>query len=169
VIRIRRKLKRNASKTVRHNILRTNEREEKFDDQAERIFTGYKNRRGVKGRPPYDTAEGYIRREAYAFLEREIAGGGRTIKTLIRKFGLQPRYPSYKENPFYWGLLALDPTLENLTRHKVSLYARQLLYAHRNAIPANYLIGFIFQSGINRDLPLTGDAQKRDPSLFTGC
>lgn len=62
--------------------------------------------------------------------------------------------PNVKHNPFHWFYLLLlgenrlskdDKRL--VTRDQISKSSRQLVYAHKNDVPPEYVIGFILQIG----------------------
>lgn len=141
--------------------------QETYDDAAEFIRDGYSKRRPLKGLRPFDSANGYLRREAYALIRetKSKRGGANTIRSLVQRLSTTPETPEYTENPFYWGLLAIDPHRDFLSPQDLSRFAKQLLYADRNGVPPNYLIGFLYQTGGPRDLSHKLGSKVRDDSL----
>ncbi len=62
--------------------------------------------------------------------------------------------PNVKHNPFHWFYLLLlgENRLSQgdervITRDQISKSSRQLVYAHKNDVPPEYVIGFILQIG----------------------
>lgn len=96
--------------------------------------------------PPFKSAGGYFRREAYALI-REHLNSLQTIKQLARYDMREKRQPTIENNVFYWGLLAVDPAHCAVKQADLSLTAMQMLYAHRHGVPPEHLIGFIYQCG----------------------
>ena len=100
--------------------------------------------------PPYDKPNGYLKREVYRLVCDCIAD--RKVRALQRKVATNdssPRPSAHnEENPFYWGLLAVcginDP---RVSRNNRSKFANELLYAHKHKVPADLLVGFIYQIG----------------------
>lgn len=90
---------------------------ETFDRGVDAIRDGYALARGSEQRlrregkyvRPWDTAENYLKREAYALIARTLdtSGGGRAIQRLVRSEREEPKSPSFAESPFYWGLLLI--------------------------------------------------------------
>jgi hypothetical protein len=141
-----------------------------FEEMADRIREEFLRRKNLKGLRPFETANGNFKRSAYALIRRTMAqpGGAGTIKGVVRRGAPRlPNSPSYTENPFYWGLLAIDPHLEViLKRQYLTLFAQQFLYANRNAVGPEHLIGFLYQAAVRRDLPAKLAEQKSDQSLI---
>lgn len=137
---------------------------------AKAILEGYLHRRHSKGRPPFDNAEGFLKREAYLFLRTTIGtkSGDKAIRSIVRRFVGEPKAPTYRENPYYWGLLAIDSGYDKLGPHRISRYAMQLLYAANNYVPAMYLVGFLYQSRGSTSLAAKLGSKHRDPSLNVG-
>ena len=142
--------------------------EQRFEMAADNIQIEFKRRRGQKGLRPFENANGYLKRAAYALIRRTIAerGGAATIKSAVRRVTRLPDSPTYTENPFYWGLLAIDPHLDAIRKRQyLSLYAQQLLYANRNAVGPEHLIGFLYQTASQRDLSARLESRRPDDSL----
>lgn len=128
---------------------------DKLTDRGEAIFKEFRNRRirdaaNKSSRTPvrpYDKALSYLKRSLYKVLRPLICskGGDRTIRNLHRVNNILHNGPSYTDNPFYWGILALDRDAA-LEAQDLSLFAKQMLYAHRNNVPPCFLIGFIYQT-----------------------
>lgn len=110
--------------------------------------------------PPYETANGYLKRAVYAFTQYLIKSKRiRIIERAIDQaayFGKNPRSPDIRVNPFYWVLVLMFPNDElklvagddgpmfQQDRNRLGL---QLLYAHIHNVPPEYLVGFLNQSG----------------------
>ena len=161
--------KRKISKArLRRQAVSLTPTELRFERAADNIQTEFVRRRGQKGLRPFENANGYLKRAAYALIRRTIAepGGAATIKSAIRRVTRLPDSPTYRQNPFYWGLLAIDPHLDAIRKRQyLSLYAQQLLYANRNAVGPEHLIGFLYQTASQRDLPARLESKKPDDSL----
>lgn len=124
-------------------------------------------KRFVQIRPPYDQAEGFLKRESYALIQRLVQSdtGSKLIRSIVREYDQAPRYPSYRENPYYWGLIAIDSAHKILGPQRISRYAKQLNYASKNHIAPAQLVGFLYQIRGSVDLqPQLSDGQ-RDASL----
>ena len=139
-----------------------------FESHADAIMSAYRNR-PAKGVAPNENAEGFFKREAYALIRKiiDMPNGTRVFTRILSDWDVLPRSPTLIENAFFWGLLAMDPEgahiervakwkprgrsktdKENfLDRRKRSKYAKQLLFAHINDVPPEYLVGFIYQVG----------------------
>lgn len=101
-----------------------------------------------KGLPPFASAEGYLKRECYFLLLRQqTLWGHRLIKALSCYGRKDPRQPAYETNPFYWGLLAIDPDFREIASKNLALMSYQLLHARRHLVPPEHLVGFIHQCG----------------------
>ena len=161
--------RRTSTKRIKGPSVRLSAAQLSFEEAADRIQAEFVRRKGANGLRPFESANGYFKRAAYALIRRTIAqpGGAGTIKNAIRRFSRLPNSPSYRQNPFYWGLLAIDPYLDTIKqRQYLSLYAQQLLYAHRNAVGPEYLIGFLYQTASQRNLPARLAAKRPDESLL---
>lgn len=126
-----------------------------FEHRADEILAVYEAKKtSARGGSPFEAKEGYLKRKAYELICEYLAAPGRsgTIKSIVRLWRREPRSPPFSENPFFWGLLALDPQGDVLNPARLHLYSRQLLYAHRHEVPPHYLIGFLYQSGNPGDL-----------------
>jgi hypothetical protein len=55
-----------------------------------------------------------------------------------------------------------DPTLDTIKRYQVARFGRQLAYAWRHRIPAELLIGFIYQTGGDRVI----DDKYEEPATY---
>lgn len=98
--------------------------------------------------PPCETAESFLKIKTYRLMKDSDTERARAdVPRFVRQARIDPRKPSFRKNPFYWGLLAVDPDRLLLSKQSISLYSRQLLYAHRHGVPAELLIGFIYQLG----------------------
>lgn len=126
-----------------------------FEQRADEILAVYKAKKATsRGGPPFEAKESYLKRRAYELIREYLAAPGRsgTIKTIVRLWRRVPRSPAFSENPFFWGLLAVDPQADVLKPARLHLYSQQLLYAHRHHVPPHFLIGFLYQSGNPGDL-----------------
>ncbi|MET0372292.1 MAG: hypothetical protein ABW039_13075 [Sphingobium sp.] len=113
-------------------------------------------RKVVRGAPdrkeagsPYENRDNAYKREAYklinAFLKRK---NGSVIKRIVQKIeGIEPKSPTFEQNPFFWGLLAIDPYKDFLNQKRLYRFSRHLLYAARHEIDPELLTGFIHQCG----------------------
>lgn len=128
-----------------------------FSSEARRILKGWHRRRRIevevkarrkKPSPPWDNSRGYLRREVYRLVRLfDELGHAEAIKAIVVQRGV-PRSPSYEENKFHWGFLALESHPSTvLNPHERRLFANQLLYADRHEVPEVHLIGFIYQLG----------------------
>ena len=134
----------------------------KFDDHADHIREQYKGLQGIEARArslqsyvaPWDTAENFLKREAYLLISNflETEGGRNAIKKIIKGEKKIPRAPLFSDNPFYWGLLAIDPQQDVYNKAKISLYAPLLKYAYDHGVSPANLIGFLFQVGRPADV-----------------
>jgi len=116
--------------------------------------------------PPFDQAEGFLKRESYSLIMEYIRkNNGKAIRSIVRRFVGEPRYPDYPENPFYWGLMAIDSRYQDLGARRISKYAQQLHYAHKNHVPPKFLVGFLYQIRGAVDLKHLLLMKHRDPSL----
>lgn len=126
-----------------------------FEQRADQILAGYQARKAAgKASSPFESKEAYLKREAYVLIREYLSAPGRsrTIKTLVKRWLREPRSPSFRESPFFWGLIAIDPQADILNPARLHLYGQQLLYAHRHSVPAHFLVGFLYQSGNPGDL-----------------
>lgn len=120
-----------------------------FEAAADYIYIGMREREAVKKLPPTDTAQGFFKRGAYRLICHFLdAGRDDIIKQFVEGDGnVPPRGPSFADNPFHWGLLAMSKDGKLITKDQRRLYASQMLYAHRHGVPEHFLIGFIYQLG----------------------
>lgn len=126
-----------------------------FEQRADDILAGYNARKTAAGVcSPYEAKGAYFKRKAYQLIRDYLntPGRSRTIKSLVRRWGREPRSPPFSQNPFFWGLLAIDPQADILTPGRLHIYSLQMLYAHRHDVPTQFLIGFLHQSGNPGDL-----------------
>ncbi len=146
-----------------------------FMIHAEKILTGYRARQkereanpGKQPRPPFDQAEGFLKRECYALIRNCISGkkGAQIIKSIVRRNLIEPPYHRYADNPYFWGLIAIDAPDRELGAQRISRYAMQMLYAHQNYVLPIHLVGFLYQIGGHATLrEIRSDAHKH-PSLM---
>lgn len=98
--------------------------------------------------PPWNNPAGYLQREVYRLTRAlDDAELGSIIERTVIANGSVPRSPTYQENKFHWGLLAVEGAAPLLTPPRRRLFASQMLYADRHNIPEAHLIGFIYQLG----------------------
>lgn len=100
--------------------------------------------------PPYATANGYLKRSVYELVQtlRLSSGGFGRLERLVRnERNVDPRVPDVLDNPFFWGFLLVFADDECVGRSERSKFAAELLYAHKHGVPAELLIGFIYQVG----------------------
>lgn len=89
----------------------------------------------------------------------------KVIKKVLRNNPRNPKFVKFNENKFYFGLLAIDIDGDILSKQKLSLYAKQFLYAEKNGIMPQLLIGFLYQMGNSSNLTKRLAENGRDPSL----
>ena len=137
----------------------------RFEVAGDEIRMGYHSRRLLRRLPPFDGKWGFLKREAYQLIRRQITepGAHRTIKNIVRRWKREPREPNYDDNPFYWGLLAIDPAQDILDQQTLTRFAHQLMYAHRHDVPAHFLVGFLYQSGSTSEVSRKLAADQREP------
>lgn len=126
-----------------------------FSQQASRIRDGYRRRLDrTNYMTPWDNPNGYLRREIYRLVRHfDSSDQGAAIQLIVRDAGREPRSPSYEQNMFHWGLLALEGPRGNLlTPQDRRKFANELLYANRHGVPELYLIGFLYQLGTQLDI-----------------
>lgn len=154
------------SRALKLTSLQTN-----FEKAADAIMDEYDRRRPLRGYAPFENANGYLKRMAYVLIKKTISKKGslNIMRGIVKKYSKLYVSEFDRKNQFYIVLLAMDPHLEKLgDRRTLSLYARQLLFAHRNAVPAEYLIGFLYQSASQKRLLERLAVRRRDPSLSLG-
>ncbi len=97
---------------------------------------------------PFEAPEGYLKRACFQVIQEfRKANAHHAIKKLANYAGRDRRQLTYTDNPFYWGLLAIDPAFSAIEEGSLSLYAKQLLHAANHKVPPEHLVGFIYQSG----------------------
>jgi|JI7StandDraft_1071085.scaffolds.fasta_scaffold180740_2 hypothetical protein len=114
------------------------------------VRRGWNERLQTKGLPPDDTSLGFFKRSAYVVITTfmEAPNGEEIIQQGVVDCNRVPKKgPTYDENPFHWGLLAMFSEHSIINKDQRRLFANQLLYAHRHYVPEHYLIGFIYQLG----------------------
>lgn len=119
---------------------------------SRRILDGYQRRIRMRENrrtlPPWDTPSGYLQRETYRLVRLlDDHGLSSAITQTVALNGRVPRSPTYEDNKFHWGLLAIEGARNFLTPQQRRLYAGQMLYAARHGVPEVHLIGFIYQLG----------------------
>lgn len=120
-------------------------------DEATRIFDEwYRRHRSQVTSPPYVTAHSYLKRAVYELVQAPALSRNQylTLKRLVQKErGEVPKAPPIEENPFFWGFLLVFGDDSCLTRGDRSKFSTELLYARMHDVPAELLIGFIYQAG----------------------
>jgi hypothetical protein len=108
---------------------------------------------------PYYSPPNIVKREVYkfyAYAKRKLKPGPLedTIDAIrVAKAGkskvLRTLRKDIKKEPYFWILtgLHLDCPAANLRKPDVTRFAQHLNYAKRHKVPAEYLIGFLMQSG----------------------
>jgi hypothetical protein len=122
---------------------------------ATRIRSGYlRRRRQTTPLPPWDTANGFLKRETYRLVRHfDLNGHGDAIQALVRHYGREPRSPTYSQNKFHWGFLAIQGEQDAFLRSpQRRLFAAELLYAERHDVPELFLLGFIYQLGAQESI-----------------
>ena len=99
--------------------------------------------------PPYDTANGYLKREVYRLVRRCITKQVvDLLRELVAKDDSSPRPTAYNEqDPFYWGFMFVCGMDKRVSRQARWRFANELLYAHKHNVPPELLVGFIYQIG----------------------
>lgn len=99
--------------------------------------------------PPYDTPNGYLKREVYRLVRRCIAKQAvDLLRELVQKDDSPPRPTAYNEqDPFYWGFMFVCGMDKRVSRQARWRFANELLYAHKHNVPPELLVGFIYQIG----------------------
>jgi len=99
--------------------------------------------------PPYDTANGYLKREVYRLVRRCIAKQAvDLLQELVAKDDSSPKPTAYNEqDPFYWGFMFVCGMDKRVSRQARWRFANELLYAHKHNVPPELLVGFIYQIG----------------------
>lgn len=148
----------------RHLSKRMQAVEDGFRPLARAILESYESRAnaGKRGDRPFDSAEGTLKRECYALIRRYRHKHQHEFLKRVSAYDNR-RYdqPEYKENPFYWGLLAIDREVKSIGQGNLSEYAGQFLFADKHGVPPEYLIGFIYQSG-GREMRIKIRTDSRD-------
>jgi hypothetical protein len=117
------------------------------DDAGEICLECHRIRDAGRSISPFLSAEGYFKRECYLLIRSSLRRDSKAIKTLSKYDWRYPPQPLYTDNPFYWGLLAIDPDHQFVTQRDLNFLSQQLLHAHRHNVPVEYLVGFIYQCG----------------------
>lgn len=100
---------------------------------------------------PQESPLGFLKRVSYALITRYIEDERVILfEQAIRREGRGlPSTVKLRENPFYYGLLALFSSEHDLSRQDRSYFAQQMLYAYRHRVPSRFLVGFLYQVGSN--------------------
>lgn len=121
-----------------------------FDRACRQLIDEWEDRIAQKGTlSPYESANGFIKRESYRIITHYImAGRASFFESVIRRDGraLTSRV-KLRDNPFHFGLLAMFVDDEVISRQDRSVFATQMLYAFHHGVPPTFLIGFIYQAG----------------------
>jgi hypothetical protein len=120
-----------------------------FSEKATEILVECKSRREAKApKSVFESGTSYLKTECYILIKNYMHWEKRQpIKELSRYDNRDNRQPTYEQNSFYWGLLAIDPIFSQIPEKHVHAYAQQLLYAHLHQVPPEHLVGFLHQSG----------------------
>lgn len=134
---------------VRNGMAARRREHDKAKSQAAKAKATGNGKAKVDTRQPDDTAQNFFRRGAYLLIRSYLTTGREAvIQKLVTDCGNQsPRRPTFQDNPFHWGLLAMYSDRSRLSKERRRLYAHQMLYAHRHDVPEHFLIGFIHQLG----------------------
>ena len=126
-----------------------------FNALSRGLIDEWQRRKGLRGQlTPAETANGYLKRESYRIIVHYVAQGrSRFFENVVRQDGrgLTARV-KLEENPFHFGLLALFADDSVVSKQDRSLFSMQMLYAYRHGIPAEFLIGFIYQAGSKEEI-----------------
>jgi hypothetical protein len=129
---------------------------DEFIDKSEAILQFFKEKYLEKYTStrltPYERPMSIFKTKSYDLIRKTInsPGGHLTIKNIHSIFNIDHKGPDYDDNPFYWGLLAMDHDRDHpvLTPQQVGLLARQMYYADRHDVPPCLFVGFLYQAGI---------------------
>lgn len=116
--------------------------------------------------PPWDNWSGRIRTRIYALVQRYKAEGNlRIISAIVGSLEREPLKVSFRANPYYWALYAArnDGDILMLTYKDISRFAQQMLYAERNDIEPELLVGFAYQQGDENDISRKLASKEREP------
>lgn len=120
-------------------------------DHATGIYNEWdRRRRGKASFAPYDTAHSYLKRAVYDFVQDPDLSKNQYLglkRLVVRERNDVSRAPAIEENPFFWGFLLVFADDESLARSDRSKFAAELLYAYKHDVPAELLVGFIYQVG----------------------
>lgn len=98
---------------------------------------------------PNNALESVIKRGIYRLVnEINIKSQARSFERVLEA-EIEGAFTSrFSENPYYWALRALSDGGEvEVKKSVISRYAQQLLYASKHNVPADLVIGFIYQVG----------------------
>lgn len=116
-------------------------------------------KRDDKVERPYDSLNGYLKREVYLMVKLYLLKGNEdqlrnaVIKNLEENNVTFKSSQASQANPFYWGLMSVlaRPNKKNkknpVRRQDLHKFSNELLYAHRHDVPSKFLVGFIYQIG----------------------
>ncbi len=123
---------------------------------------------GVKIPQPDLRAKSILMRAAYVIGVQLVEGKSEDLLADYLTNAVDPDLrmhagaPPVGENPFFWTLHLLMSKSGWLTRDQKSKTARALRYAHKHAVPPEFLIGFILQVGNSKASDAaTNDAKER--------
>jgi hypothetical protein len=124
--------------------------------------------------PPFDTPMGFFKRQSFGLLYSYAlrAEDRAIIKKLVMRSTYQPERPSFRENFFHWGMVAIY-LVEGVSgaREVASARKRSGGWERRwpmlilNEVPPKHLIGFIYQSACSERIGKLLRQRSRDPSL----
>jgi len=122
--------------------------------QGAAIHDEWEGRLQAKAAKPYDTPNGYLKREVYRLVRHCIATQTvETLQALVADDDCSPRPTAYnKQDPFYWGLMFVFGMDRRVCRKTRERFANELLYAHKHNVPPELLVGFIYQIGNSNGL-----------------
>ena len=119
-----------------------------FELAADDIIERYDARgRDPRGATPFAWPENQLKRECYNLIIKHTRWGGREIIDIVHKYRCIPDSITFRQNKFYWGILAIDPKAAFISDPSLSKYSKEMLYAWQHRVPPEYLIGFLLQSG----------------------
>jgi hypothetical protein len=119
------------------------------DEWERRLKT--QDKLGVRDKraPPYDTPNGFLKREVYRLVRRCINKQAvNLLRELVAKDDSSPRPTAYNEqDPFYWGFMFVCGMDKRVSRQDRWRFSNELQYAHKHNVPPELLVGFIYQIG----------------------
>lgn len=120
-------------------------------DAAVDLVADQAKRRIVKGRPPWDTKEAYVKIQVYVIINNlnRSKDSIKLAKALEQRINFKEMpQTSFDSNPYRWAFKALNHNeFFDVKRHQSLKWGNELMYASLHNVPPEFLIGFISQVG----------------------